>query len=173
MKYSFKSIILITFLTLFIQSCGIYNFTGGNVGTAQTYQVNFFDNLATQSPGSVIEPGLDRDFTIALQDMIQNQTSLKLNSDGADLVYEGEIVEYRISPMSATANMTAAQNRLSMSVNVRFTNKTKDDADFEKRFNFFYDYDANQLLNSVKTEAHQALFERITQDIFNASLADW
>lgn len=156
-----------------LSGCGIYNFTGGNVGTAQTYQVNFFDNLATQSPGSVIEPGLDRDFTIALQDMIQNQTSLKLSSDNADLIYEGEITEYRIAPMSATANMTAAQNRLSMSVNVRFSNTTKEDADFERRFSFFFDYPADALLNSVKTEAHQALFERITQDIFNASLADW
>jgi len=173
MKMNTKIMFSISLLTLLLQSCGIYNFTGGNVGTATTYQVNFFDNLATQSPGSVIEPGLDRDFTIALQDMIQNQTSLKLSSDNADLVYEGEIVEYRISPMSATANMTAAQNRLSLSINVRFTNKTKNDADFEKRFSFFYDYDANQLLNSVKTEAHQVLFERITQDIFNASLADW
>ena len=170
MKLNYTIILLITLL---IQSCGIYNFTGGNVGAAETYQVNFFYNLATQSPGSIIEPGLDRDFTIALQDMIQNQTSLKLSSDGADLIYEGEIVEYRIAPMSATANMTAAQNRLSMSINVRFTNTTKDDADFEKRFNFFYDYPADALLNSVKTEAHQALFERITQDIFNASLADW
>jgi len=160
-------------LATLLSSCGIYNFTGGNVGTAQTYQVNFFDNLATQSPGSVIEPGLDRDFTIALQDMIQNQTSLKLSSDNADLIYEGEITEYRIAPMSATANMTAAQNRLSMSVNVRFTNTTKEDADFERRFSFFFDYPADALLNSVKTEAHQALFERITQDIFNASLADW
>jgi hypothetical protein len=69
--------------------------------------------------------------------------------------------------------MTAAQNRLSMSVNVRFTNTTKEDADFERRFSFFFDYPADALLNSVKTEAHQALFERITQDIFNASLADW
>ena len=160
-------------LATLLSSCGIYNFTGGNVGTAQTYQVNFFDNLATQSPGSVIEPGLDRDFTIALQDMIQNQTSLKLSSDNADLIYEGEITEYRIAPMSATANMTAAQNRLSMSVNVRITNTTKEDADFERRFSFFFDYPADALLNSVKTEAHQALFERITQDIFNASLADW
>lgn len=166
-------LVLTALISILLTSCGIYNFTGGNVGAAQTYQVNFFDNLATQSPGSIIEPGLDRDFTIALQDMIQNQTSLKLSSDNGDLVYEGEITEYRIAPMSATANMTAAQNRLSMSVNVRFTNTTKEDADFERRFTFFYDYPANALLNSVKTEAHQALFERITQDIFNASLADW
>ena len=75
--------------------------------------------------------------------------------------------------MTATANQIAAQNRLNMAVNVRFYNKTKEDAAFEKRFSFFYDFPANSLLESVKSEAHEVLFERITQDIFNASLADW
>ncbi|WKX78557.1 LPS assembly lipoprotein LptE [Zobellia laminariae] len=102
-----------------------------------------------------------------------NQTTLDLASSNGDLLYEGEIVEYRISPMSATANQTAAQNRLSMAVKVRFYNKTKEDADFEQRFSFFYDYPANSQLSSVKTEALETIFERITQDIFNASLADW
>jgi hypothetical protein len=157
----------------FSQSCGVYNFSGASVGTAETFQVNFFQNYAGQSAGSTIEPGLDRDFTLALQDLITNLTSLNLTNNNGDLLYEGEIVEYRVAPMTATSNQTAAQNRLTMSVAVRFYNKTKEDADFERRFSFFYDFDANQLLESVKSEAHEALFERITQDIFNASLADW
>ncbi len=154
-------------------NCGIYNFTGGDVGDAKSFQVNYFQNYATQSPGSTFEPGMDRDFTLALQDRILNQTSLDLIGSNGDLVYEGEIVEYRISPMSATAQQTAAQNRLSIGVNVRFTNSTKEDVDFEQRFSFFYDYPANSQLSVVKDEAHEIIFERITQDIFNASLADW
>jgi len=157
-------------------SCGIkinYNLSGASVGTAENFQVNFFQNIADQTPGSVIEPGLDRDFTIALQDIILNQTSLSLTNSGGDLVYEGEIVEYRVQPMTATAAQTAAQNRLKMTVNVRFYNKTKEDSDFENRFSFFYDFPANSLLESVKSQAHEVLFERLTQDIFNASLADW
>lgn len=155
------------------QSCGIYNFSGANIGTAESVQVNFFQNYADQSPGSTIEPGLDRDFTNALQDLITNLTSLNLTGSNGDLVYEGEIVEYRVSPMSASADQTAAQNRLTVSVNVRFFNKKKLDSDFEKRFSFFYDFPGTSLLESVKSEAHEAIFERITQDIFNASLADW
>ena len=159
---------------VFLAGCGVYNFTGGNVGTAETFQVNYFQNYATQSPGSTFEPGMDRDFTLALQDRILNQSSLDLvNSGTADLLYEGEIVEYRISPMSATASQTAAQNRLSIAVQVRFFNRTKEDADFDQRFSFFYDYPAASQLSSVKDEAHEIIFERITQDIFNASLADW
>jgi hypothetical protein len=94
-------------------------------------------------------------------------------SNNGDLLYEGEIVEYRVSPMTATAEQRAAQNRLSISVLVRFFNKTKEEADFERRFSFFYDYPANSQLSSVRDEAHQIIFERLTQDIFNASLADW
>lgn len=153
--------------------CGAYNFTGGDVGTATSFQVNYFQNYATQNPGSTFEPGLDRDFTLALQDLILNQTSLDLRSSDADLIYEGEIVEFRISPMTATAQQRAAQNRLTMGVNVRFFNRTKEDVDFEQRFSFFYDYDANTQFSSVRDEALGAIFERITQDIFNESLADW
>lgn len=161
-------------LTFSLNGCGVYNFTGGNIGEAKTFQVNYFKNYATQSPGSTFEPNLDRDFTLALQERIRDQTSLDLvNNNNADLLYEGEITEYKISPMSATADQTAAQNRLSVRVKVRFYNKTDPDADFDQSFSFFYDYDADTQLSSVKTEAHETIFERLTQDIFNASLADW
>lgn len=169
----FKLIIFSIVLALNLNGCGIYNFTGGDVGTAETFSVPRFQNYATQNPGSVFEPGLERDFTQALQDRILNQTSLDLTNSDSDLLYEGEIVEYRISPMSATAQQTAAQNRLSMAVNVRFYNKTKEDVDFEQRFSFFYDFPAATQPSAIKTEALEVIFERITQDIFNASLADW
>ena len=94
-------IIFLFVSTTMLMGCGIYNFTGGNVGTAQTFQVNYFQNYATQTPGSTFEPGMDRDFTLALQDRILNQSSLDLTPSGGDLLYEGEIgIEYRISPMS-------------------------------------------------------------------------
>jgi hypothetical protein len=136
-----KGVIRISALSfvLLLASCGLrinYNLSGASVGTAENFQVNFFQNLADQTPGSVIEPGLDRDFTIGLQDVILNQTSLSLTNSGGDLVYEGEIVEYRVQPMTATSAQTAAQNRLKVTVNVRFFNKTKEDSDFENRFSF-------------------------------------
>jgi outer membrane lipopolysaccharide assembly protein LptE/RlpB len=164
---------LLVLSTLLLNGCGFYNFSGASTGTAESFQVNFFQNYADQSPGSTIEPGLDRDFTNALQDVITNLTSLNLTNENGDLVYEGEIVEYRVAPMTATANQTAAENRLTMTVNVRFYNKTKEDSDFEQRFSFFFDFPGTSLLENVKSQAHEELFERITQDIFNQSLADW
>ncbi len=170
-KLKISLVVLVAFGCLY--ACGAYNFTGGDVGTAQTFQVNYFQNYATQSPGSTFDPGLDREFTLSLQDLILSQTSLDLVGNEGDLLYEGEIVEYRVSPMTATAEQRAAQNRLTMTVNVRFFNRTKEDSDFEQRFSFFFDYDANAQLASVRDEAHQEIFERINQDIFNRSLADW
>ena len=87
-----------------LNSCGAYNFTGTGKIDASTFQVNFFQNNA-----DLVEPGIDRTFTVQLQDLIQNQTNLNLVKNGGDLTYEGEIVDYRISPMTATADQQASQ----------------------------------------------------------------
>ena len=167
---------LSTFVLLLLTTlkCSIYSFTGASIpeGT-KTFQVNYFENIAGNRPGSTVEPGLDQEFTIALQDLILNQTNLNLVTSNGDLIYEGEIIQYSITPTTSTANNTAAQNRLTMRVNVRYTNKLRDEDSFEKGVSFFYDFDANQQLYDVKTTANKDLFERITLDIFNASLAKW
>jgi hypothetical protein len=161
--------ILLIGITLTLKGCGVYNFTGTGQIDADTFQVNYFQNNA-----DLVEPGIERTFTIRLQEILQNQTSLNLTNQGGDLLYEGEIVEYRITPMSATSNQTAAQNRLTIAINVRFSNKNKEEDNFEKRFSFFHDYDANeQMTGSRLTAALDEIFERITQDIFNESLAKW
>jgi hypothetical protein len=167
MKYTIIALTLL--FSLLLNSCGVYNFTGAKPVNAKTFQVNYFQNNA-----DLIEPGIERTFTLELQDIIQSQTNLNLVSQGGELLYEGEIVEYRISPMTATADQRAAQNRLSISIMVRFYNRNKEDDNFEKRFSFFYDFDANQqLVGSQLTTALDVIFERITQDIFNESLAKW
>lgn len=165
----FKFILLFTAL-LSLSGCSVkYNFSGTGKIDAKTFQVNFFQNTA-----DVIEPGIDRTFTQKLQNLIQDQTNLSLTNSGGDLVYEGEITQYRISPMTATADQRAAQNRLSITVRVRFTNKNKEEDSFEKQFSFYHDFSGNDLpTGAVLNTALEDIFERITQDIFNASLAKW
>ena len=165
---------IVFLMLLFLAGCKFYSFTGASIPEgAKTVQVNFFVNNAADQVGSVFEPGLDRDFTNAVQEMLLNQTNLELTNVNGHLIYEGEIVEYRVSPMTATAEQTAAQNRITMAVNVRYLNTLNEDDEFEKRFSFFYDFDATEQLQSVQAEAHELIFERITQDIFNESLAKW
>lgn len=168
MKY-FKILVIVLGLGL-LSGCGNYGFTGISLpaGTT-TYQVNYFQNDAP-----LIEPGLERTFTNALADLIQNQTSLQLVTSGGDITYEGEITEYRISPTTATADITAAQNRLTIGVRVRFYDKNNPDGDVNQNFSFFYDYPAAaQLVGAQKDAAISEIFERITQDILNATLGKW
>jgi len=156
-------------LAITLNSCGLYNFTGTGKIDAKTFQVNYFQN---NSP--LVQPGIERTFTLKLQDIVQNQTNLNLVRTNGDLTYEGEITNYTITPMAATADLTAAQNRLSITINVRYTNKNKETDNFEKSFSFYFDYPGDQqLIGSSLTSALDVIFERITQDVFNESLAKW
>jgi len=166
-----KLFFITTFVSFSLQSCGSYSFTGAdiNYNTTKTFQVNYFQNNAP-----IVEPGIDRDFTIKLQDLLLNQTSLDLVNSSGDLIFEGEITEYYIAPITATSQITAAQNRLTIGINVRFYNTKEELKDFDQRFSFYYDYSGStQLTGSQLDEAIDIIFERITQDIFNASLANW
>ncbi|PKD17587.1 hypothetical protein APR41_05085 [Salegentibacter salinarum] len=165
-----KSAFLLCFvLILSTQSCGIYSFTGADTGDAESFQVNFFQNQA-----DLVEPGIDRTFTLELQDLIQNQTSLSLANNNADLIFEGEIIDFYVAPITSTAENTAAQNRLTIAVNVRYYNTLEPEKDFERRFSFYYDYPANaQLVGDVLATALDEIYSRLTQDIFNAALTDW
>ena len=167
MKRFYYILFLIVLITL--QGCGIYSFTGGNTGDAKTIQIDYFPNNAT-----LVEPSLSQQFTVELQDLFLRQTNLNLVKSGGDLHFEGEVTGYRINPMTATANQTAAQNRLTITINVRFYNKLLEEDNFEKNFSFYHDYDANVILTgSALEEAFEVIFERITQDIFNESVAKW
>lgn len=154
----------------FFQGCKVkYSFSGISTGDAETFQVNNFVNNA-----ALVEPRVARDFTLALQDIILTQSSLSLTPTNGDIVYEGEITRYYVSPITATSQSTAAQNRLTIEVNVRFFDTLDSEKDFEQKFSFYFDYDGNaQLVGSQLDEALEVIFERLTQDIINRSLADW
>lgn len=98
MKY-FKYILVI-FTALILTGCSVkYNFTGAGKIDAKTFQVNYFQNNAP-----LVQPGIERTFTLKLQEIIQNQTNLNLTNTNGDLLYEGEITAYNITPMAATAD---------------------------------------------------------------------
>lgn len=166
---AFSTVVIFTMIAL--TGCkSKYTLSGGNIPeNIKTFEVKSFQNTA-----EITEPGIERTFTNILQDRIKDNTRLTLTASGGDLVYEGEIVEYRVTPMTATANQRASQNRLTISVMVRFTNKKKEDTDFEKRFSFYHDYSGDGLTTGqTLNNALDEIFERITNDIFNESLTKW
>jgi hypothetical protein len=166
----FNPVFLISMLLIAV-SCGVYSFTGADIdySTTKSFQVNNFTNNAP-----IVEPKVARNFTLALQDILLNQTNLSLTNNNGDLIYEGEIVDYYIAPITATSRNTAAENRLTIGVNVRFTNTNSPEKDFEQKFSFYYDYSGSaQLIGGQLDTALSIIFERLTQDIFNKSLANW
>ncbi|WP_299549106.1 LPS assembly lipoprotein LptE [Seonamhaeicola sp.] len=164
-KYLFLILTFSTFTNCKVQ----YSFTPPTSIIAETFQVDRFENTSL-----LFEPGLDLLFQNTLQDLIQNQTNYRLEPSGADLIYEGEITDYRIAPTTATAQNTAAQNRLTITVKVRFYNTNNEEDDLDQSFSFFYDFPgSSQLVGAQKETAHEEILDRLTQDIFNATLARW
>ncbi|PHQ57482.1 MAG: hypothetical protein COC16_00915 [Lutibacter sp.] len=166
-QITYSILFLLVFTTI---SCGIYKFTGTNIqSNVKTIQIDYFPNNAI-----LVEPTLSQTFYIELQDLFLQQTNLDLVKSGGDLQFEGEITGYKINPMTATAQQTAAQNRLTITVNVRFYNNKFEEDNFEQTFSHYYDFDANaQLVGGILDDAFVEILERITQDIFNASVAKW
>lgn len=164
------SILTLLLLLLSLQSCWFYSFTGTSINPdVKTIQIDYFPNNAP-----LVEPTLSREFTTALQDLFLRQTNLSLVKSGGDLQFEGEITGYRIEPTTATANQTAAQNRLTITVKVRFYNNKNEDDNFEKDFSHYYDYSGSEILVGGQLQtAFDEILERITEDIFNASVAKW
>jgi hypothetical protein len=90
-----------------------------------------------------------------------------------DLAFEGEIVAYKTMPVAIQGDQTAAMNRLTITVNVRFVNKYEPDKDFEQKFTEFSEYSSEQDFNSVKAQLVQQISEALADDIFNKAVINW
>lgn len=156
-------------LTLFISSCGVYSFTGASIPPeAKTVSVEYFPNKA-QLVVATVSPL----FTEELQDQFVNQTNLEMVERGGDLSLSGEITNYITSPVAIQGDQTAALNRLTLTVNVRFVNRFEPDKDFEQKFTQFIDYPSESDLNSIQNELIETLTEMIATDIFNKAVINW
>lgn len=171
---SIKSFLLIIFLVLgantLLPSCQVsYSFTGASISPeVKTFSVYYFPNRAR-----LINPNLSQQMTEALQDKLLRQTSLDQQEENGDLEFEGQITNYETRPMNISQGDLAAQTRLTVSVKVKYTNNTNHDEDWEKTFSAYEDFDSNQILSSVEDELVTTILEKLTEDIFNASIANW
>lgn len=154
---------------LFLSGCtGGYSFTGGDIGNAQTISVAIFPNYA-----EYVNPQLSQTFTEQLRQIFVQQTSLSLISSGGDLHFEGSIVGYSISAKAATTTETTSQNRLTISVNVIFTNNLDPDKSFEQVFSRFRDFPADQDFSSVEATLVEQINQELAENIFNRALVNW
>jgi hypothetical protein len=162
------SLLLIAVIILF-PGCGVYSFTGASVPAgAKTVSVQYFPNKA-----QLVEPILSPAFTNKLRDIFTTQTTLTMIESKGDLAIEGEIISYKTTPVAIQADQTAAMNRLTIVVNVRFVNKLEPEKDFEQKFSQFLEYPSESDLNTVSAELITAINEMLTTDIFNKAVVNW
>lgn len=161
-------ITLILLLGLIFQSC--YTLSGSSIDPNwQTIKIPTFPNYASYQ-----NPNLSQQFTDELQDIFNNRTNLSLtNDDDADLLIEGEITNYQQSSVAIQANEIAGQNRLTVSVRVRYQNNKDESKSFDRSFSGYEDFDANLTLQQAEDALLESILEQITTEIFNAIAMDW
>ncbi|MFA6924270.1 MAG: LptE family protein [Bacteroidales bacterium] len=163
-----KNLILIFILAL-LNSCGIYSFKGASISKdIKTISVQYFPNYAP-----LIQPTLSAAFTEALQSRFTSQSRLNLVDKGGDLNIEGSITGYSVAPIAIQSNETAAMSRLTITVNVKFTNKKDSKQDFETSFSRYADFLSTENLSSVEETLIKQINDLLTEDIFNRALVNW
>ena len=169
MKIKAKIAVLVLVLAFVCHSCGVYSFSGASIpAEAKTVSVDYFPNHA-----QLVNPLLSDNLTTALRDAMTNQTTLDMVETGGDLAFEGEITDYKTAPTAITSGQTAAMNRLTITVRVRFSNRIDDTKDFEQTFSRYEDYPSDQDLNSVQESLTATIVEQLVEDIFNKALVNW
>jgi len=151
-------------------SCKVsYSFTGANISPdVKTFSVYYFPNRAP-----LINPTLSQTFTEALREKLQRQTSLNELEENGDLIFEGQITGYEVRPMSIQKDDLAALNRLTITISVKYTNNVDPDQSIEQTFSAFEDFDAASSLSAVEDGLVPEIINKLTEDIFNATLANW
>jgi hypothetical protein len=157
-------------LALTLTQCKVsYSFSGVNISPeVQTYSVDYFPNRAP-----IVQAQLSQLFTEALMDKIQGSTSLDLSTDGGDVQFSGEITGYQTRPTAITGDETAARNRLTITVRVKYTNLLEPELDYDTTFSRYEDYDSSRNLTDVENELIDLIVENLIEDIFNRAFVSW
>lgn len=166
-----KSILISLLLMLLFAGCSIkYSLNGASIDYTKikTVSIADFQNLAP-----TVYPPLAQRFTEDLKDRFQQQTRLRDIPTNGDLSIEGEIVGYDLSAEAVQENAFAAKTRLTLRINVRFTNKVNEEESFEREFTSFGTFDSSQMFVDVQDQLCQELTKDIINQIFNATVENW
>ncbi len=156
---------------LLCTSCTInYKFNGASIDYTKTKSIQI-GNFPIRS--TYVWAPMQGIFQNKLTDLFASQTKLKQVKKNGDLVLEGEIVGFDQFNKGISNSGYSNQVQLKMTVNVRFTNNNKHSDDFEQKFSATATYDATQQLVNVQEELVTEMCKDITEQIFNATVANW
>ena len=151
-------------------SCKVnYGFKGISIPPeAKTISVTFFQNNAAMA-----SPSESQKFTEKMRDMVSSQTNLALTKQNGDLQFEGAIVDYAVSPVAVQSTDQAALNRLTVIINVKYTNSIDQSKSFNQNFQRFYDYSSSKTLSAIESEALDEINRQIAEDVFQKAFNNW
>ena len=164
-------VLALALMALCAASCWLYSFSGTSIQPdVKTIYIEPVINNAMK-----INPSLANQFHEALCDKYKRLTKLQQVEDEeeGDLYVKATIESYQVAATAITADEVAAMNRLTVTVKVKFVNVKYPEDNFEKSFAGYEDYDSNNSLDQVEGTLCEAIVEKIIEDIFNATVANW
>lgn len=152
-----------------LQSCGVYSFTGTSIQPdVNTIEIATFEYRALK-----VNPTLSNDLSEAIRTQFRRMTRLEQVDHDGDMELRGEIVGYDVSAQAITANEQAAQNRLTVSVKIEFVNNKHPKDNVSQSFSAYADFDSSNSLESVQSTLCTEIIDKLVEDIFNATVAQW
>lgn len=163
------SVILLA-VAMVVSSCSVsYSFSGTSIQPdVNTITINYIEYRALR-----VNPSLSNELTEAIRNQFRRMTRLEQVEHDGDMEISGEITGYDISAAAVTADEVAARNKLTVTVKITFTDKKHPEEDFDKSFSAFSEYDSTNTLDAVESSLCQEIIEKLVEDIFNASVAQW
>lgn len=168
-RFHIPALMMAVIAGMILSSCGIYSFSGTSIQPdVKTITIDFCEYKALK-----VNPMLSTQLTEAMKEKFRRLTKLEEVEMDGDLVLHTEVVGYDVSATAITAEEVAARNRLTVTLKVQFTNRKYPEDDFDKNFSAYADFDATQLLDSVQDTLCEEIIEKLVEDIFNSSVAQW
>lgn len=159
-----------------LQSC--YNFTGaGSLKDEKTIQINEFPNNA-----ALVNPSLSQQFSTEIQNRFLQRTTLKGTKQNPDILVEGEITDYAITPTTISSNtiqnnaggiIQDSQNKLTITVKVHYENKLHSELSFDRAYTDEVTFNSNLSQSDIEASQVKIVNERIINKIFNDIVANW
>ena len=159
--------IQISVLALFI-SCGVYSPYGAATSGAKSFSVSKFEAIHP-----LVSATSALSITESLVDRVQRQSVLKLVGNEGELQFSGKVVGWTVQPINVQGDETAGANRVTITVDVVYTNTLDENLSFQRNFSRFVDVSSSSDLFSIEDQIVDEIGELISQDIFNSSLGNW
>lgn len=171
MKYKSWCFAVLSSLVFVLAACSIsYKFNGASIdySKVKTITIKDFPNHAP-----MVYPPLAQQFTEGLKDIYVRQTRLSMVNGNGDLELEGEITGYELAALAVKEDALSSRTKLTITVKVRYSNRTNADEDFEQSFSAYREFDSSRMLQDVQDELCTEIVEELADQIYNATVANW